>query len=59
MTYYKILQYLKSHGLTDGQAHYVRGMIRELVNEEKDGYGEWLVDASDFLRGAAYDNSVR
>ena len=50
MTYYKIVQYLKKNGLDDGKAHYVRNMIRELVNEEKDGYAKWLADASDFLR---------
>lgn len=33
MTYYRILQYLKANGLDDGKAHYVRNMIRELVNE--------------------------
>ena len=34
MTYYKILQYLKKNGLDDGKAHYVRNMIRELVNDK-------------------------
>lgn len=34
MTYYKILKYLKENGLTDGQAHYVRNMVRELVNDK-------------------------
>ena len=34
MTYYRILKYLKAHGLTDGQAHYVRNMVRELVNDK-------------------------
>lgn len=29
-TYYKIWKYLTDHGLTKGQAHYVRNMIREL-----------------------------
>jgi hypothetical protein len=32
MTYYKIWKYLLKCGLTAGQAHYVRNMIRELVN---------------------------
>jgi hypothetical protein len=31
MTYYRIWKYLKDHGLTSGQAHYARNMIRELV----------------------------
>jgi hypothetical protein len=34
MTYYRILQYLKKNGLDDGKAHYVRNMIRELVNQD-------------------------
>jgi hypothetical protein len=34
MTYYKILQYCKKHGFTNGQAHYVRNMIRELVSDK-------------------------
>ncbi len=29
-TYYKIWKYLIDHGLTKGQAHYVRNMIHEL-----------------------------
>lgn len=33
MTYYKILQYCKAHGMSDGEAHYVRNMIRELVKD--------------------------
>jgi len=30
VTYYKVWKYLIDHGLTKGQAHYVRNMIREL-----------------------------
>lgn len=32
MTYYKIMKYLIANGLPKGKADYVRGMIRELVN---------------------------
>jgi len=44
LTYYKILQYCKKHGLTDGQAHYVRNMIRELINEQHSvkSLKEWM-----------------
>jgi hypothetical protein len=31
VTYYRIKTYLKQHGLTEGQADYVRSMIRRLV----------------------------
>lgn len=31
MTYYKIVKYVKAHGLTEGQAQYVRAMVRRLV----------------------------
>jgi len=34
-TYYKIVKYLVSHGLTAGQAHYVRNLVRELVKDKK------------------------
>lgn len=33
MSYHKIVRYLKSKGLTDGEAHYVRNLIRQLVDE--------------------------
>ena len=36
MTYYKILRYLVKNGLSEGKAHYVCNMIRELVNNPPD-----------------------
>jgi len=35
MSYYKIWKYLVGRGLTESQAHYVRNMIRKLVEDAK------------------------
>lgn len=37
MTYYHIKKYLKEKGFTEGQADYVRGMVRSLVSAEVEG----------------------